>query len=123
VPGTYASAGPVPDGVCYWKRTSGGSLVDNAMSKKPQVVQVQAGDTSFTTNDCQPWQLTTAAPPPPGNPMDLLSQFGKFVMTAPKGPTTGSAEAPAAAPTEEPAPAEPMPTEHMAPSGEAPGTP
>lgn len=117
VPGTYASAGPVPDGACYWKRTSGDSLVDNAMTKKPQVVQIQAGDTSFTTNDCQPWQLTNAPAPAQGSATDILAQLGKLILTNPSGPP------PAGSLPSASEPAEPVPTEHMAPSGEAPGPP
>jgi hypothetical protein len=79
VPGTYASAGPIPDGACYWKRVNGDKLVDNALSKKPQVVQIEVGDTAFTTNDCQPWQLTDAKPPPQPAPGDLLGQLGAFI--------------------------------------------
>ena len=61
MPGVYSSAGPIPDGTaCYWKRTDGDELVDNALTKKPAVVQISPGDTAFTTNDCQPWQLTNA---------------------------------------------------------------
>jgi hypothetical protein len=116
VPGTYSSAGPVPDGACYWKRTSGGELVDNAMSKKPQVVQIQAGDTAFTTNDCQPWQLTNAPLPAQANPADLLGQLGKLILTGPNGPPSSAGQAGRPAPAEEPAP-----SEHLAPSGEAPG--
>ena len=63
-PGTYESAGPVGDGACYWKRVNGSDIVDNALSKKPQFVQIDPTDTAFTTNDCQPWQKTDAAPPP-----------------------------------------------------------
>ena len=63
-PGTYESAGPVEDGACYWKRVNGSDIVDNALSKKPQFVQIDPTDTAFTTNDCQPWQKTDAAPPP-----------------------------------------------------------
>ncbi|MFV1366351.1 hypothetical protein ABQF17_03075 [Mycolicibacterium elephantis] len=79
VPGTYSSAGPITDGVCYWKRTSNGELVDNALTKKPQVVQIKADDTTFTTNDCQAWQLTNATPPPQPGPQDLLGQLGSFI--------------------------------------------
>ncbi|BBY81302.1 hypothetical protein H7I53_06775 [Mycolicibacterium pulveris] len=79
VPGTYSSAGPITDGVCYWKRTSDGKLVDNALTKKPQVVQIKPEDTTFTTNDCQTWQLTDAAPPPTPAPHDLLGQLGSFI--------------------------------------------
>ena len=63
-PGAYQSAGPIDDGACYWKRVNGSGIVDNALSKKPQFVQIDPGDTAFTTSDCQPWQKTDAAPPP-----------------------------------------------------------
>ncbi|MGA7055346.1 MAG: hypothetical protein WBZ37_29615, partial [Mycobacterium sp.] len=63
VPGIYSSAGPVGSGTCYWKRMANpdGSLIDNAISKKPQVVQIDAGDKAFKTSGCQPWQLTPDA--------------------------------------------------------------
>ena len=80
VAGTYSSAGPIEDdGACYWKRTSGEKMVDNALTKKPQVVRIEPGDTAFTTNDCQPWQLTDAAPPPAAAPGELLGQLGSFI--------------------------------------------
>lgn len=65
MPGTYSSAGPVGNGACYWKRTGNpdGNLIDNAMSKKPQVVQIEASDKAFKTSGCQPWQNTGGAPP------------------------------------------------------------
>jgi hypothetical protein len=78
-PGTYTSAGPIPDGACYWKRVNGDKLVDNALTKKPQVVQIDPTDTAFTTNDCQPWQKTDAPPPPKPGPQDLLGQLGAFI--------------------------------------------
>lgn len=109
MPGTYASAGPVPDGACYWKRTSGDELVDNAMSKKPQVVQILATDTSFTTTDCQPWQLTNQPVPAQGNPMDVLAQLGKLVLTGPSGPPAGGSAQPAPAQPSQPAPTGPKP--------------
>lgn len=70
VPGTYSSGGPVGNGTCYWKRMSNpdGALIDNAMSKKPQVVQIDPGDKAFKTSGCQPWQLTPDAVPPPNTP-------------------------------------------------------
>jgi hypothetical protein len=86
VPGVYSSAGPIPDGACYWKRVSGDKLVDNALSKKPQLVQIDPTDTTFTTNDCQAWQLTNAAPPPQPGPQDLLGQLGTFLGPALLGP-------------------------------------
>ncbi|SPM26807.1 hypothetical protein MTAB308_282, partial [Mycobacterium terramassiliense] len=69
-PGIYSSAGPVGDGTCYWKRTGNpdGNLVDNALSKKPQVVQIEPTDKAFKTTGCQPWQLTPDATPPPTAP-------------------------------------------------------
>lgn len=79
VPGTYASAGPIPDGACYWKRVSGDKVVDNALTKKAQVVRIEPGDTAFTTNDCQPWALTNQAPPPQASAGDLLGQLGTFI--------------------------------------------
>lgn len=62
-PGIYSSGGPVGDGTCYWKRTGNpdGNVVDNALTKKPQVVRIDATDKSFKTNGCQPWQLTPDA--------------------------------------------------------------
>ncbi|AEV72291.1 hypothetical protein MycrhN_1677 [Mycolicibacterium rhodesiae NBB3] len=115
VPGNYASAGPVQGGACYWKRTSGDEMVDNAMTKKPQVVQILASDTAFTTNDCQSWTLTNAPVPSSGNAMDILGQLGKLVITGPSAP---AASAPAA---DEPLPAEaPVPTGTGRPPGPTP---
>ena len=69
-PGIYSSSGPVGDGACYWKRLGApdGNLIDNALSKKPQVVQIDPTDKSFKTSGCQPWQLTPDASPPPTTP-------------------------------------------------------
>lgn len=119
VPGNYASAGPFPDGsACYWKRTNGGEMVDNALTKKAQVVQISAGDTTFTTNDCQPWQLTNAPLPQQGSPTEILGQLGKLILSNPSGPPARSA--PAQAPAAQ-APAPQAPTEHMPATGAAPG--
>jgi hypothetical protein len=86
-PGVYQSAGPVGDGVCYWKRSNGDGIVANAMTKKPQTVQIEAGDTAFTSSKCQDWQKTDAAPPPKPNPIDVLGQLGSLlgVGAAPGG--------------------------------------
>jgi hypothetical protein len=76
VPGTYSTAGPVEGSACYWKRTGGPdgqTTVDNALTKKPAVVQIDPGDTSFKTDGCQPWTLTDAQPPQAAGP--LLSQL------------------------------------------------
>ena len=69
-PGTYSSAGPVDNGTCYWKRMANpdGALIDNAMTKKPQVVQIDPTDKAFKTSGCQPWQLTPDALPPANRP-------------------------------------------------------
>jgi hypothetical protein len=69
-PGIYSSAGPIGDGTCYWKRTGNpdGNLIDNAISKKPQVVQIDPTDKAFKTTGCQPWQLTPDAALPPSTP-------------------------------------------------------
>ena len=79
MPGTYTTAGPITDGACYWKRVNGSELLDNALSKKSQTVVIQPTDTAFTTNDCQPWQLTDAPPPPEPGAVDLLGQLGAFI--------------------------------------------
>ncbi|UXA17955.1 hypothetical protein [Mycobacterium sp. SMC-4] len=79
VPGFYQSAGPVDDGACYWKRTSGGQMVDNALTKKSAIVHVQATDTAFTTSDCQTWQLTNTPPPPQPGPGELLGQLTQVI--------------------------------------------
>lgn len=100
VPGTYSSAGPIEDGVCSWKRKNGDSLVDNAMTKKAQVVQIDATDTTFTTRDCQPWQLTDCSQgcaPTTASPGSVLGQLGTFLV-----PRLGGAP-PAAAPPPSPA--------------------
>lgn len=78
LPGTYSSAGPV-DGACYWKRVNNDEMPDNALTKKPQVVRIEATDTAFITRNCQPWQQTNAAPPPQASATDLLGQLGSFI--------------------------------------------
>jgi hypothetical protein len=74
VPGTYSSAGPVGTGTCYWKRLSNPStndIIDNAISKKPQVVQIDPTDKAFKTDGCQPWQKTDAAKADVKTPADM----------------------------------------------------
>lgn len=78
-PGVYQSAGPVDDGACYWKRTAGDELVDNALTKKPAFVEILPTDTTFSTSDCQVWQLSNTPPPPPPGPGDLLGQLTGLV--------------------------------------------
>lgn len=77
-PGTYSSAGPVGTGTCYWKRTGNpdGALVDNAMTKKPQVVQILPTDKTFKTSGCQPWQPSSDAPPPDVSGPQLQAGLG-----------------------------------------------
>ncbi len=79
LPGVYQSAGPVDDGACYWKRTAGDELVDNALTKKPAFVEILPTDTTFSTSDCQAWQLTNAPMPPQPGPGDLLGQLTGLV--------------------------------------------
>jgi hypothetical protein len=68
VPGVYSTAGPADadNGTCFWKRASNpdGATIDNALTKKPQTVEIAPTDKSFKTNGCQPWQLTDGAVPP-----------------------------------------------------------
>jgi hypothetical protein len=74
VPGTYSSAGPVDGRTCYWKRLSSANnsdIIDNAMSKKPQVVQIDPTDKAFKTDGCQPWQKTDAAKADVKTPADM----------------------------------------------------
>ncbi len=69
IPGVYATAGPQEGGACYWKRIGAdNTTLQNALTKQPQVVAVEAGDVAFKTNGCQPWQLTDGAAPPGQNP-------------------------------------------------------
>jgi hypothetical protein len=74
VPGTYSSAGPVGGGTCYWKRLgspNSSDIIDNAMSKKPQVVQIDPTDKAFKTHGCQPWQNTDTAKADVKTPADM----------------------------------------------------
>ncbi len=50
-------------------------MVDNALTKKPAFVQIMPTDTTFTTSDCQVWQLTNAPMPPQPGPGELLGQL------------------------------------------------
>lgn len=110
-PGIYSSGGPVDNGTCYWKRTSNpdGALIDNAMSKKPQVVQIDPGDKAFKTSGCQPWQLTPGAVPPSTAPpagvqgtlgiLNSLLGGQQQARPAPQAPAAAPApQAPAASP-------------------------
>ena len=89
-PGTYSSAGPITDGVCSWKRSNGEGVVDNAMTKKPQIIQIDATDTSFKTSDCQPWQKIDDCLPGCAQqdtaPADILGQLGGMILRHPSAP-------------------------------------
>lgn len=75
VPGVYTSAGPFPGDACYWRRIGAdNTTLDNALTKQPQTVVIDAADTAFKTNGCQPWTLTEGAAPPNQNP-PWLSQL------------------------------------------------
>jgi hypothetical protein len=79
VPGIYTSAGPIGNGVCYWKRLGDDAKqpIDNAMSKKPQVVKIDPTDKTFKTDGCQAWQKNDAAIPDPGkSPADASLPLG-----------------------------------------------
>ncbi len=91
VPGVYQSAGPVEGGVCYWKRSNNEGTVANAMTKKPQTVQIDAGDTTFKSSECQEWQKTDAPPPASPSPVDLIGQLGGLLGAgaAPAAPGGG----------------------------------
>lgn len=73
-PGVYGSDGPLPGDSCYWKRVGADDTVlQNALTKQPQVVAIEATDVAFKTSGCQPWQPTDAAAPAP--PPPWLSQL------------------------------------------------
>jgi hypothetical protein len=58
VPGT---ADPAGSGRCYWKwltGPNGNDIIDNALSSKPQVVQIDPSDTAFQTDSWHPWHKT-----------------------------------------------------------------
>jgi hypothetical protein len=126
-PGIYSSGGPADDGTCYWKRTNpDGGIIDNAMSKKPQVVQIDPGDKAFKTSGCQPWQLTPGAAlpataPPAGvqGTLGILnSLLGGGAQRAPSA--SPAPQAPAVAPVPQaPAAARP-PQAPAAPATSAP---
>jgi hypothetical protein len=110
LPGVYKSAGPIDGGACYWKRSNAeNKMVDNGLTKKSPVVVIDPSDTSFTTSDCQTWQLTDCSqdvcPPPPGPPSaaigPLLGLLGSQInpgAVAPGPPPSTTAPAPALGP-------------------------
>jgi hypothetical protein len=104
VPGVYTSAGPVGTGVCYWKRLGDDAKqpLDNAMSKKPQVVRIDPTDKTFKTDGCQAWQKNDAAVPDPGKSPEQAG-IGLGILNSLIGGGGGS-PAPAPAPATDPAP-------------------
>jgi hypothetical protein len=116
-PGNYASAGPASSGTCSWRRASAtNETIDNAITKKPQVVTIEATDATFRTNGCQAWSLTDQAPPASvGNlqaqaAMAMLNGLmgGGFAGPAPAAAQPAPAAAPAPAATGPlPGPADP----------------
>lgn len=99
VPGTYSSAGPVGSGTCYWKRMSsptGGEILDNAISKQPQVVEILPTDAAFKTRGCQTWQVSDAAVPggvPPLLAGIQLRQYMDYLNS--RAPQAGAQPVPA----------------------------
>lgn len=68
-PGVYASAGPVEDDTCYWRRIGAdGVTLNNALTAQPQLVQIEVTDVAFKTRGCQPWQLSEAGIAPDQTP-------------------------------------------------------
>jgi hypothetical protein len=98
VPGVYTSAGPVGTGVCYWKRLGDDTKqpLDNAMSKKPQIVRIEPTDKTFKTDGCQAWQKDDAAVPDPGKSPEQAS-LGLGILNSLIG-GGGGAPSPAAPP-------------------------
>ena len=83
-PGTYSSAGPVGESACYWKRLNGGDVDDNALSSKPQVVEIGPGDTAFKTDGCQPWQKLDCAAsclPAEADSHDVVGELWRFLAS------------------------------------------
>jgi hypothetical protein len=108
VPGVYTSAGPVGTGVCYWKRLGDDASkpLDNAMSKKAQVVRIEPTDKTFKTDGCQTWQKNDAAVPDPGKSPEQAS-LGLGILNSLIGGGGGAPAPPPPAPAPAPAPAPP----------------
>ena len=104
VPGVYTSAGPVGNGVCYWKRLGDDAKqpLDNAMSKKPQIVKIDPTDKTFKTDGCQAWEKNDAAVPDPGKSPEQAG-LGLGILNS----LIGGGGSPAPAPPAAPAPAPP----------------
>jgi hypothetical protein len=108
-PGTYATAGPVGDKRCYWRRMNNvdphakNNVIDSAMTAKPQVVLIDETDKAFKTSGCQPWHVTDAAPDSTGPGPNISPQARAAIAIL--GTLGGGGGAPAPAP----APAPPAP--------------
>jgi len=46
----------------------GATILDNALSSRPQLVQIQPTDTAFKTSGCQPWLAANDQTPSPDAP-------------------------------------------------------
>lgn len=70
-PGVYESAGPLPGAVCYWRRAGAdNATLNNAMSKQPQIVQIEATDATFKTKG---WSAVAADRRAPARPDSALA--------------------------------------------------
>jgi hypothetical protein len=106
VPGVYTSAGPVGNGVCYWRRLGDDAKqpLDNAMSKKPQIVRIEPTDKTFKTDGCQAWQKNDAAVPDPGKSPEQASLGLGILNSLIGGGGGGTPASPPPAPAPAPAP-------------------
>jgi hypothetical protein len=106
VPGVYKSAGPIEGSACYWKRSNADKTIDNGLTKKAPIVTIEPTDTTFSTSDCQTWQLTDCSvsdcPAPRTIPnaaigplLSILgSQLNPGATVPPAGPPPSTASAP-----------------------------
>jgi hypothetical protein len=109
VPGVYTSAGPVGNGVCYWRRLGDDAKqpLDNAMSKKPQIVRIEPTDKTFKTDGCQAWQKNDAAVPDPGKSPEQASLGLGILNSLIGGGGGGTPASPPPPPAPAPTPAPP----------------
>jgi hypothetical protein len=109
-PGNYASAGPVGDGTCSWRRAdAAGTTIDNAISHNSQIVAIAPTDASFKTRGCQAWALTDAAPPAPIGNLQAQVILGTLNGLAGGLGRAAPPPAPPPAPALGPAPGPPSP--------------
>ncbi|MCB9441731.1 MAG: hypothetical protein H6523_15965 [Mycolicibacterium sp.] len=89
VPGNYKSEGPKDGKPCYWKRIGGddgAQILDNALTKKAQIVTIEATDKQFKTSSCQTWQLTDESPPPQPGAGGILVGLAGIIGSNPQPP-------------------------------------